>query len=106
MKTIYDFKKGDESFLNRINNKYSEIHNVNMIGKTSGFKLKRDAQYLLDYINNRCPLRKDRVLLKIKIGGNIMQGTGKRIVKDTRLDTDSVITYAGTDVLEIREVNY
>ena len=43
---------------------------------------------------------------KIKIGGNIMQGTGKRIVKDTRLDTDSVITYAGTDVLEIREVNY
>ena len=61
----------------------------------------------LTFIDNyELILSKDRVLLKIKIGGNIMQGTGKRIVKDTRLDTDSVITYAGTDVLEIREVNY
>lgn len=51
--------------------------------------------------------RDTKVYMKCdKIGGNIMQGTGKRIVKDTRLDTDSVITYAGTDILEIREVNY
>ena len=95
----------DERFLNRINHIYTDIHNVNMIGRTSGFKLKRDAQYLLEYINKRTPLRNHRVLLKIKIGGDIMQGTGKKIIKDVRLDNDSVITYAGTEILEIQEVN-
>lgn len=100
---VVNFKNTcDSHFLNRINKENSPIYNENMIGRTSGFKLKKDVEYLLEHIKKHNPFNCGKVILKIKLGGDIMKGSGKNIIMDDYLD--STITYAGTEIVEMQEV--
>lgn len=78
------------------------VYNENMIDKTTGFKNLKHARYLQKRFKKIIHDDEEMVILKIKLGGEIMQGTGKNIVTSSILD--SAITYAGTEILEIEEV--
>lgn len=81
---------------------YNKNYNKNLIGRTSGFQLLETAKIFysvctFSYINPE-----GNVILKLTIGGDIMQGTGEGIMKHRKV-TES-ITFAGTEILNVEEV--
>jgi hypothetical protein len=77
------------------------FYNPNMIGKTSGFEKYEHARFLENRIYD---LEGCMVILKITLGGEIMQGTLSGI-----FSTIEGKTFAGTEILtmeEIEEIDY
>jgi hypothetical protein len=75
------------------------LYNPLMVGKTSGFakfsiakKLCGDLSYFEDTL----------VILRVILGGTILQGTTKNIHTD--LIPEDEVTYAGTEVIDFEEV--
>jgi len=77
----------------------NNIHyNPNMIGRCSGFFAKEDAKKFV----HESPA--GTRLLKIVLGGEIMQGTTAKICSPGCIPWDH-ITYAGTEILSFEEIN-
>ena len=76
--------------------KISSLYNENMIGRTSGFGSKKVAFLLKNHT-----WRSDLVILKMVIGGDIMQGTTAKISGEL---PEHYTTYAGTEILSFEEV--
>ena len=72
-------------------------YNVNMPGKVSGFERKEDAFILYSEL----PSNKIAAVVKIVLGGEIMQGTAARV---TAAVPYHHITYAGTKIKSITEL--
>ena len=91
----------------------NQYFNTNMIGKTSGFKLKSDAILYCKEIRRKTPdylagylpkIKKgDLIILKIVLGGEIMEGTANNICESIR---DDHITFAGSKILSFNEVKF
>jgi hypothetical protein len=69
-------------------------YNEHMVGKVSGFKLKRDAVTLAGSSSRK-------VVLKIVLGGEIMKGTANAISFDIPYENT---TYAGTVIKSIQKI--
>ena len=92
-------------------NDYSHLYNENMVGRTSGFKSKEDAFALAkSMIENSSEMIKDQqtklpydvTVIKMVLGGNIMQGT-TCMISDNISDKNK--TFAGTKILSFEEIN-
>lgn len=80
-----------------------ELFNPHMQGRTSGFKTKRAALELVkNTLNVEIPAMSYTVILKIKLGGNIIQGTSAGIGGVS----SRYVTYAGTEILSLEEVSH
>lgn len=79
-----------------IYSKNDRFYNKNMVGKVCGFKhLKPIIEYLKQ-------LNVNKHLLKLKLSGDIMQGTAKDF---TYLISDDEIVYAGTHIDYAAEID-
>lgn len=78
----------------------NSFYNSNIINRTTGFKQKCAAIELY----KRSKISYDNlVILKLVLGGDIMQGTGKGTTHSKIVETG--IVYAGTEILEVKEVS-
>jgi len=73
----------------------STCYNPLMSGRTSGFSSLKAAEILA-----RCCY--PSIILKIQLGGSILKGTSANILRDPTFQR--YITYAGTEVLSIKEI--
>jgi hypothetical protein len=76
----------------------SHFYNSNMIGKTSGFADLKAAK-ILKQDTYQCG--GIMVILEIKFGGEIWEGSSRGILDD---DFDDYIVYAGTEILSFKEI--
>ena len=74
-----------------------ELYNPLAVGRTTGFATKKMA---LRAQESFCT--PNLVLLKLKITGDLVSGTGKKISSDERLDRAKV--YAGKEILSVEKV--
>ena len=74
----------------------ARLYNQNMIGRVSGFVNKKYAKSLVSG-----SLGTADAVLKIVLGGDIMQGTGKNISEDI---PSRCKVYAGTEILSMEEI--
>ncbi len=90
--------KNTHPFITYPKGDYSQFYNKNIVGKTSGFELLKIAKEFLKDTNPRT----SNVILKLTLGGDIMKGTGDRIVRNPIVN--GAIVYAGTEILNVEVV--
>jgi hypothetical protein len=87
-------------------NEHDVFFNHNMVNRVSGFGRKDDAEVfmrdcgggdIIDIVREHFPV----VILKLKLGGSIMEGTTNRIDK---FIPNHHKTYAGTEILSMEEI--
>ena len=77
------------------------LFNPHMVGKVSGF-VSKEITERFTASNNKVHSDLTHVTLKVKLGGDIMKGTAKRISYDI---SERAHTYAGTEILSMEELN-
>jgi hypothetical protein len=77
------------------------LYNENMVGKTSGFGEEKWAKHLA-FGRSRYHMKEVHLaILKIKLGGEIWEGTAAKIGAGIPVD---IKTYAGTEILSFEEL--
>jgi len=82
-----------------------QFYNWNMLGKTSGFYTKRAAKEVFNHTYGlihdlKATWGLTAVILKVTLGGEIWEGSAKRICEEYEKDR----TFAGTEILSMEEI--
>jgi hypothetical protein len=81
---------------------YNRNYNKNLLGRTSGFKLLKTAKAFMMMVRSGYSSSSNCYILKLTLGGDIMQGTGEGIAKNPDIRNSTV--YAGTEILSVEKV--